>query len=1008
MKRLFVSAALLPLAYAASVDAETKITTAVTTPVATATAANGQPDDLTIDTAGSVKPTTAGAAVTLNSNNAVKNLGAIAINGLNDSTGILVQGGRTGSVTNSSTITVLEDYTPADSDSDGDLDGPFAQGSNRFAIRLTGSDPFTGDIRNDAAGAISVEGNDSAGIRLDSRLNGKLVTEGAITVIGDRSVGVLATSNVGNVRIAGTISVQGEGSVGVSLGDVTGNVQLQGAISATGYRSGDRLAESVRAKFDADDLKQGGGAVRIAGDVTGGIILDKPPADLSSTNTDEDADGIADASEGTGSLTAFGSAPALDIGSATRATTVRVNGATTETNYGLVLRGDVTGAGVNDGVGATAIRIGQAGGGATTITNGINVVGSKITATAFGADVTAQGGAATAILINAGSVVPELRNSGTITSTLSGGSQDARAVMDLSGSLSSVLNTGVIGAAVSPKTGSSNVGQAVALDLRANTTGATVRQTKLTLESTPNITGSVLFGSGNDRLEILGGTLNGAMAFGAGADALFVDVGATATGRITDSDGRLTISIGEGKLVATNTDTINLTGLLVSAKGVLGVTIDGKAGTATRYNVSGAAQLVSGSKVEIQLASLQRGAKSYEIVRAGGLQAPATAITLAGAPFLYTATLRTDAAANVLYADVRPKTATELGLNRSSSQAFGAVFDALDKNSAIQNLFLAQTTQTGFQQLYNQMLPDHSGGALMTAQAISGQISSAIGQRGGAEGYGSVVWAQEILFSIDRDATDAQGFESQGFGLAGGYEQSGDNQAVGLNVSFVGSDYNDKSAAPSEQVTMNFLEGGAYWRGTWGPLHTDARAGLGYVKFKSDREFLAGGTDLTASADWTGWLAEAHAGVSYHATLGWAFVRPELSADYVRLSEDSYQEAGGGAGFDLKVDKRKGDLLMGQAVVAFGAKFGDDFWWSPEAKVGYRAKLAGDQGMTTASFAGGTPFTLDPEDAFKGGAVARLGVRGGMKNVLYAIDAGGVFDKDYREYDLRAVVRFLF
>jgi hypothetical protein len=95
--------------------------------VATATAVYAT-DDLTIDTAGSVNPTTPGAAVTLNSNNAVKNLGAIAINGMNDSVGILVQGGFVPAASPTAARSpCLEDYTPADSDSDGDADGAFAQ-----------------------------------------------------------------------------------------------------------------------------------------------------------------------------------------------------------------------------------------------------------------------------------------------------------------------------------------------------------------------------------------------------------------------------------------------------------------------------------------------------------------------------------------------------------------------------------------------------------------------------------------------------------------------------------------------------------------------------------------------------------------------------------------------------------------------------------------------------------------------------------------------------------------
>ncbi|HVI32243.1 autotransporter outer membrane beta-barrel domain-containing protein [Phenylobacterium sp.] len=1009
MKRLFVSAALLPLAYAASAGAETKITTATTTPVATATAANGQPDDITVESNGSVKPTAPGVAVTLNSNNVVKNAGTIGFDGQSNATGVLILGGRTGSLTNTGLIGLLEDYTATDTDSDGDLDGPFAQGSNRIGVRVTGPDPFNGDIRNEPAGAINIEGNDSAGIRAETRINGHLANGGAVTVTGDRGVAIYATAIVGNAQINGTVQVQGEGSVGVQLGDVGGGVRLQGVVSSTGYRSAQRLADAARAKLDVDDLKQGGGAVRITGNVGGGVLLDVRPADNSTTDTDEDDDGIADAQEGNGSLTSVGAAPALDIGAADRATTIGVVGAG-DNAYGLVLRGEVVGAGLNDGVAATGVRVGQAGGGATTVQGGIHVLGGRVQATAFGADVTAEGGSATAILLNAGAVAPALRNSGSIEALLTNGSQDARAVVDLSGTLSLVENTGVIRAISTPKSGSTRIGQAIALDLRANTSGATVRQTKATSTSAPSITGDVLFGSGADRLEIAGGTMTGAMAFGAGADSLVVDAGGVVTGRLTDTDGRLTVAVGEGRLAVTNTETIQLSALSLGAKSVLAVTIDGQAGTATRFNVAGATTIASGAQFDLNLASLLRGAQSYEIVRTGDLQVTGgTAVSVVGAPWLYRAELRTDTATDTVAVDIRPKTAAELGLNRSQSQAYAGVFEALDRNAGIEAAFLAQKDQAGFERLYDQLLPDHSGGAIMSAQAISMAISAAIAHRNPDDAAGgSGLWAQEIIFQIDRDAEDALGFESEGFGLAAGFELVGVNQSVGINGSFVSADFNDKVASAGERVAMNFVEGGLYWRLQAGGLQADVRGGLGYVSFDSKRILAATDLNLRSDADWNGWLAEAHAGVSYQASLGWLYARPELSVDYLRLSEDGYTETGGGDGFDLTVEDRKGDLLTGQALLAIGARFGDEFWWSPEVKVGWRAKLSGDPGQTTARFGTGTPFTLDAEDVYSGGAVARIGVRGGTNQVLYAIDGGGTFDDGYSEYDLRAVVRFLF
>jgi len=210
-------------------------------------------------------------------------------------------------------------------------------------------------------------------------------------------------------------------------------------------------------------------------------------------------------------------------------------------------------------------------------------------------------------------------------------------------------------------------------------------------------------------------------------------------------------------------------------------------------------------------------------------------------------------------------------------------------------------------------------------------------------------------------------------------------------------------------VVMNFAEGGAYWRLRSGDFQADARAGLGYVWFDGDRRLAASDLAVSATASWSGWLVDAHAGASYALRLGGFYARPEVSLDYIRLNEDGYQEKGGGTGFDLKVDSRDGDLLTGQALVAFGWQVGEDAnWWAPELKLGWQQKLAGAPGATTASFAGGTPFTLDPETPAASGLIARLGFKVGGNQMFLAVDGGGTFDKGAREYDLRGTVRFRF
>jgi outer membrane autotransporter protein len=270
------------------------------------------------------------------------------------------------------------------------------------------------------------------------------------------------------------------------------------------------------------------------------------------------------------------------------------------------------------------------------------------------------------------------------------------------------------------------------------------------------------------------------------------------------------------------------------------------------------------------------------------------------------------------------------------------------------------------------------------------------------------LWAQEIAFGLRRDRDQAQGYNSDGFGLAAGAEAMGERHALGLTTSLVTAEYKDRGAAGGEQVSMSLVSSGVYWRLNSGGLQAHARAGLGYAWFDGKRRLVAENLSLESKADWTGWTADAHAGASYAVGLGRFYARPGVSLDYVRLSEQGYEEKGGGAGFDLQVEDRKGDLLTGEAAVAFGANFGDATVWSPELKLGWRERLAGDAGRTTARFTDGPSFSLDPEQPFENAFTARLGLRIASSSLLFSLDGGGAFEGGYQEYDLRALIRTQF
>jgi len=505
-KRLVATAAAAPLLiFAGSALAETTITDTRTAGVATGTIASGGPDDIRITSAGKVKPTVAGAAVTVSSNDTVTNEGEISTVKVDNSIGILVNAGVATTVTNKGTIKLDDDYEATDTDKDGDLDGAFATGTGRYGIRVAPGGTVTGDIINDTAGSITVDGNNSYGVSVESNLVGNVINRSAITVTGDNAKGVQVTGDVtGNVLLNGSIAVLGQNAEGVSVtGDVTGAIKLQGGVAARGFRYGSRPTDAaVRAKLDADDLLLGGPAVRIAGNVTKGVLLDVAPqagVDYdgdginNTTDTDDDNDGVLDkddkdldndgiddTSESASSITSLGSAPALLIGSDSQSITIEEVG-TGLNARGLVMRGTVSANGLFDNFDATGVQIGTGQGSIynTTLEGGIRAQGT-ITAQAYNGNakgiylsrgavadrIDLEGGlfavvaatskpsagestlSAIGLLIDSGASVGSIYNSGVITVVANGEKSDAVAVRDTGGQLTYFENTGIITAVV--------------------------------------------------------------------------------------------------------------------------------------------------------------------------------------------------------------------------------------------------------------------------------------------------------------------------------------------------------------------------------------------------------------------------------------------------------------------------------------------------------------------------------------------------------------------------------
>ena len=1000
MRFLLASSGLGTVAFviASSASAATTVSTATTAPLVTSAAG-----DIQVTSAGSIKPA-AGAAITINSNNKVQNDGTLAIQGVNGSAGIIANPGLAGDIANSSTgvITVDENYTPTDTDSDGDIDGPFAQGNNRFGIHVLSGGAYAGNISN--AGTITIEGNQSAGIAADTALTGSLTTTGKINVLGDNSVGIRAGAVSGNVTVgnASSTSVQGANSIGVLLGgDIGGALVIQGTVSATGYRN--TVPPADTSKLDADDLLQGGSAVVVGGNVAHGILLDTRPAANGSTSTDVDNDGIPDASETTAAIASFGAAPAMVIGSATQSVSIGAV-ASSAAGHGLVINGSVSGNGVYSGVSATGLSIGGLGQ-TVSIAGGMTVNGS-IAAGANGASATALhigsgatvpqiavtgsigaggGGSATsavnAVLIDAGATVNSITNSGSITSSLSATGGTAAAIVDHSGTLSLIQNSGSIGVAGFAALGAS----ATAIDLSANSAGATIQQVAAAAtKPAPQINGNIKFGTGADTLDVQAGTVSGNVDFGGGSDVLNLTGTSAFQGTLANSNG-LAVNIGNGAtLNVTTVGAVNIGSLNAGAGSTLAVSV-GPSGN-TLYNVAGTAAFGTGAKVLATLNQVGTANGSYTIVDAGTLSG-ASNLTAVNLPFLFNGTLSSNAAAGTISLDVQRKTATELGLNASESAIYNAALNAADADAPIAAAFLGLTDQAGVKGALQQLLPDHAGGAFEAATKGSRLSAEILADPKPLAG----LWLQQVAWGSSKSIGSTSSYDITGWGASGGYGINlGKFATVGVTAAYLWG----KDSHNANELQSNHYEGGVYLLGGSGPLRAWGRATIGTINFDSKRNFGAAATSngqtvtRTSDGSWKGTLYSGTAGLSYEARIGRFSIRPNATIEYYKLKEDGYSETGGGDAIDLTVQSRDSKESAANALLTLGYDLmrvdpeGDGGWARVELEGGRRELLSSSLGNTVAAFKNGTPFTLAAEErtsGWRGG----LRVLGGNSDVKF-------------------------
>ncbi len=1044
---VFGGGGMIPQAYAV-----TSISTATTAPLVTSTTG-----DLTVTSDGSITLTN-GTGITVNSDNTVDLEGSVAMSGSNSgSTGILISDfpDRTKGLTLAGAITVTDDYTASDTTSlnaslDGYIDAPWAQGTGRYGIHSVGASPFVGDVN--ITSTIDVEGNDSYGIRFENQIKGAFTYGGAMTLIGDNSTGISLDKGVtGNVHLSGSISVLGQNASAINLtGDLGGNLIIDGSYTGTAYSSTSALPQATYENLiPGNNLLQDGPLVSIAGNVANGVLFGSAVTSTDDANTDEDGDGLTDTNQTTASLTQYGSAPALAIGSTTG--DITLGGLTYAStaiappavNYGLLDRGSIAAFGVHPDVDATALQIGGTGH-ATIIDNGIGIAGS-VTASSYGGDATAISllvgastprldidgtvsattaqyltsvvdtagntvytvsdvGMATAVSIAAGASLPTLNvgASSAISASSSGSTGSATAIFDASGTLTSIINNGTISAGITASDDNGDgvaetiTGKATAIDVRANTTGVTLTQVDTaptdsdadTAIAAPAIFGNILFGSGNDTLSSSGGLIYGNIDYGTGTGSFTLTDKAAFLGKLT-SAGEIAMNIDSGATAALLAgSSIKFSTLHVGSDSSIALTLSTGTPNAPILAGSGAVVFDDGAKLFLTLDKLLITPTSFTILTGSSISlGDLVTSTLDGyIPYLYHSDLTLNDTNTTLSADFRLKTQGEAGYSNNQYAALMPVLAAAAQDPGAISSLLAATNKDAFDQIYNQYLPDYSGENLISLSMGSASLNRSLGNLTLIpDNNGGQYWLQEYGYGINRSYSDTAGFKSTGFSFAGGRER----QVYGNQM--VGTYLSLTSASPRDTFALA-------------------------------AEDMAN-SDLTLGAYWrlntSGLKAWMHAGVGYDTFKTTRNVLTTTVNHIATAKWDGYSVSGGaGASYDYRLGKwgvtpqvlidyyqlnenkhtESGggdyfDLAVGardghllSSTALLNLSYRTSFL-KPELWVGYKQNLSATLPDTVANFNGGDSFTLVGGNIEGGGPVAGFRLSADNPYSYFSIEA---------------------
>lgn len=701
--------------------------------------------------------------------------------------------------------------------------------------------------------------------------------------------------------------------------------------------------------------------------------------------------------------------------------------ATFNFDYGLVNLGSISGVGQNVGFSSNAVTIAGSSDGnyKTYIENGIQNSGT-MSATAYGADAIAvklengavipsiyndgaitattigqSGNQATAIQILSGAELETITNTGTIRSLAQDDEGSSIAIQDLSGSLTHITNLGLIQAYYSDDDSTDDeyddddnkisefVGSTIALDFSTNNAsqGVTVVQGSTWSSGTTYIAGDILFGAGDDVLDIRSGSVISNTYFGDGM-AQFILGNAGYVGELhfesenfsfqstqgsfrgiidfnnyagsaifenasyfsgsIENSANIDVIVEDSDIFFTQDIPTSLNSLNMSGDSTLGIVIS-QSGSEDEPYINVAQDVILGENVvfKSEFTDFIGDDFSRTILSAANLTSSLDTLNYdqSNISWLYNGELVTeenDDGLQTLSLKFSLKTPEELGLNTRQEGAYDAVVELLGDNNAGSS-FVLINDQESFFEAYDSFLPHYNDASLRHLDLQTSTLNSMVAERMSMLRQSSALkhgyWLQQTFThtSVD-DADEFYGYSGRGLGLTAGYDQKlGFIDNIGVTLS-VADERFERSIESDSQNTSTNISAGLYAAERLGFVDLQLSALLGKVNFNTEREVALAGLTSTIEGDWDGTTQAYSALIGTENKFGNFVVRPKLGINYVKLSQDAYDETSTN-GLNLSYSAAESDKLTSSVGLSLGY-----FWPSQKRSTSYQIPTQDGEG----------------------------------------------------------------